>query len=79
MNKIVGWFKESNRGKHLIGGYLVALYPNNFSDSLYVSIVAAGCLEFKDRSYGNEWDWIDFTLTVLGGLLGGLTKKIAGW
>lgn len=31
--------------------------------------VASG-MEFKDTQYGNEWDWIDWSSTILGGLVG---------
>ena len=31
--------------------------------------VASG-MEFKDKEYGNRWDWADWTCTMLGGLVG---------
>jgi hypothetical protein len=31
--------------------------------------LAAG-MEFKDRMYGNKWDWLDFIATILGGIIG---------
>jgi hypothetical protein len=27
-------------------------------------------MEFKDKQYGNRWDWLDFLATVLGGIVG---------
>lgn len=26
--------------------------------------------EFKDRMYGNKWDWLDWVATMFGGLIG---------
>lgn len=69
MNKIVEWFYESNRWKHLIGGFLVGLIGLNWWTALYSGIVAAGCLELKDKLWGAKWDWIDFTVTVVGAVI----------
>ena len=34
--------------------------------------VAASCLELKDKLKGGLWDWIDWSLTVIGGILSAL-------
>lgn len=70
MKKILDWFKESNRGKHLL--YAI---PIGFID-LELAIGVASGMEFKDKLYGNKWDWIDWSLTVLGGSIGFLIKLI---
>lgn len=62
---IVNWFKQSNRWKHLLYGFLVAL----IAGFAFTCGAAAG-MEFKDRAWGGKWDWIDFGLTVAGGLAG---------
>lgn len=62
---IVDWFKQSNRWKHLLYGFLVAL----IAGFAFTCGAAAG-MEFKDRAWGGEWDWIDFGLTVAGALAG---------
>nr|DAU11624.1 MAG TPA: putative periplasmic lipoprotein [Bacteriophage sp.] len=31
--------------------------------------VASG-MEFKDKEYGNQWDWLDWAATILGGMVG---------
>lgn len=38
-----------------------------------------GCagMEFKDKSYGDKWDWLDFLATILGGLVGQIIQGIA--
>ena len=54
MNKILSFLKESNRYKHLIGGLLVGLAALNPWCALYSSVVAASCLELKDKLKGAE-------------------------
>lgn len=61
----MGWMSESNRPKHL----LYAIPAGALLTILFVAGLAAG-MEFKDRAYGNEWDWLDITATLIGGLIG---------
>lgn len=68
MNKFFKFFAASNRYKLLIGGFLVAALAGSFYAAIYAAIVAASCLELKERLYGNPWDWIDWLCTFLGGL-----------
>lgn len=63
--KLFNWLRESNRYKHLIGGIILGMVLTIFS-----AIGAAGGLEYKDKEYGNRWDWIDFGITCLGGVIG---------
>lgn len=67
MKKIIEWFSQSNRWKHLVGGAAVALAGDSAYGSLLACLVAAGCLEYKDKAWGGAWDWIDFALTLAGG------------
>lgn len=67
MNKIISFLKESNRYKHLFGGLIVGLLALTPWTAIYASVVAASCLELKDKLRGNYWDWIDWALTVAGG------------
>lgn len=69
MNKIIRFFAESNRYKHLIGGFAVAAFAGSVYAAIYTTIVAASCLELKDHLYGNTWDWVDWLCTLLGGSL----------
>ena len=41
-----------------------------------MAIGAASGMEFKDKLYGNKWDWIDWSMTVLGGSIGFLIKLL---
>ena len=61
------WLKESNRLKH----FLYAIPIGYLFTILCVLGVASG-LEFKNRQYGNQWDWLDWLATMLGGMVGQL-------
>lgn len=67
MNRIIAFLKQSNRYKHLIGGFLVGICALGAWSAIYSALVAASCLELKDKLKGGLWDWIDWTLTVAGG------------
>lgn len=69
MNKIISFLKESNRYKHLLGGLLVGLFALSSWTAIYSAIVAASCLELKDKLTGNYWDWIDWFTTISGGAI----------
>lgn len=59
------WLFESNRTKHLIYGI-----PTAFIGTILFSTGLAVGMEFKDRLYGNKFDWLDITATEIGGLIG---------
>ena len=61
------WLTESNRLKHLLYAIPIGLVFT----ILCVLGVASG-MEFKDKQYGNKWDWLDWSSTILGGLIGQL-------
>ena len=67
MKTILNFLTASNRYKHLIGGFAVGLCALDLWTSIYATIVAASCLELKDKLYGNKWDWVDWALTLVGG------------
>jgi len=75
-NKIHDWLRESNRYKHLAGGFVVGLCALTPWAALYAGVVAAAVLEFKDKLYGNKWDWIDFAMTAAGALLASVVYLI---
>lgn len=66
MKKIINWLKQSNRGKHLIGGFGIGLLSNDLYCAGLAGIGVASALEFKDTQWGGKWDWIDWGLTVCG-------------
>ena len=59
------WLKESNRPKH----FLFAI-PIGFVFTILAVLGAASGMEFKDKAWGGRWDWLDWTATMLGGLIG---------
>lgn len=65
------WLNESNRMQHLKYAIPVALVFT----ILCVLGLATG-LEYKDRLYGNKFDWLDWTATMIGGIIGQLIQLI---
>lgn len=59
------WFKESNRSKH----FFCAIPCGLIGTILFAAGIATG-MEFKDKLYGNKFDWTDWSMTMLGGLVG---------
>ena len=59
------WLKESNRLKHLVFAIPIAMVFT----ILCVLGVATG-LEFKDHQQGNKFDWLDWSATMIGGIIG---------
>ena len=62
---------KSNRDKH----FLYAI-PIGFLFTILCVLGVASGLEFKDRQYGNQWDWLDWLFTMLGGMVGQLLQII---
>ncbi len=69
MNKIFKFLAASNRYKHFIGGFIIAALADSLYAAIYAAIVAASCLELKDRLYSNPWDWTDWLCTIIGGCI----------
>nr|DAN48089.1 MAG TPA: putative periplasmic lipoprotein [Crassvirales sp.] len=65
MVKYIRWITESNRLKHL----LYAIPIGAIFTILCVLGVASG-MEFKDKEYGNKFDWLDWLATMIGGIIG---------
>ena len=75
MNKLINWFKQSNRNKHLYMGILIYLVYILLTigllllteDIILISTVIATIssithmisVEYKDRLQGNKFDWLD--------------------
>lgn len=76
MKKIIEWLKESQRLQHLALGAVYGLFADDWYCALYGGVGVAGALEFKDYQWGGKPDWIDFTLTLAGVMLGWGLKKL---
>lgn len=72
MKKLIKWLSESNRWKHLVGGAALMLISPNLLSGSWGVLVGASALEFKDSQWGGKWDWIDWSMTLLGGLIGSI-------
>ena len=67
----MSFLSESHRWQHLVGGILIGL----LSLGSWYAAALAGCgtasaLEFKDKSWGGKWDWIDWSCTIVGAAIG---------
>lgn len=67
----MSWLNESNRPKH----FKYAIPIGAIFTILCVLGIATG-LEFKDKEYGNKFDWLDWVATMLGGIIGQLIQLI---
>lgn len=68
------WISESNREKHFFYAIPCALLLT----ILFVIGLASG-MEFKDKQYGNTWDWLDWLSTILGGIVGQMFQIVIIW
>lgn len=67
----MSWFTESNRWKHFLGGFILGLLSlGNWYTALLVGLTVSSTLELKDKLWGGQWDWIDWTLTIAGVAVG---------
>ena len=65
------WLKESNRQKHLLYAIPIGL--------VFTILAVLGCafgMEFKDKEYGDKFDWLDIAATIIGGAIGQLFQII---
>ncbi len=76
MNKLLTWHKASNRWKHIAGGAAIGMLADTPGCALLAGGAAAGSLELKDRQWGGQWDWIDFSLTLVGAAIGQTVRWI---
>lgn len=65
MTTMLSWMFESNRPKHFL--YSV---PIGFIFTILCVLGVASGMEFKDKQWGGKCDWLDWTATMLGGLVG---------
>lgn len=65
------WLKESNREKHLL--YAI---PSAFIGTILFAAGLAFGMEFKDKQYGNKFDWLDIAATLIGGAIGQILQII---
>lgn len=61
----MSWITESNRLKHFIFAI-----PIGFVFTILCVLGVASGMEFKDKSWGGKWDWLDWLATMIGGVIG---------
>ena len=67
----MSWITESNRQYHFLYAIPIGL--------IFSILAVLGCafgMEFKDKQYGNKFDWLDIAATMLGGLIGQIIQVI---
>lgn len=67
----MSWITESNREKHFLYAIPIGL--------VFTILAVLGCafgMEFKDKMYGNKFDWLDIAATMIGGAIGQLLQII---
>lgn len=67
-------FSDPTRWRH----FLYAIPIGLVFTILCVLGVASG-MEFKDEQWGGKWDWLDWTCTMLGGLIGQALQLLILW
>lgn len=65
------WIKESNRWKHLIVGFIISL-GFGFSSAA----IAMLAVEWKDKSWGGEFDQLDIAAGLIGAVIGTFIRFI---
>ena len=65
------WLTKSTRQYHFLYAIPIALVL-----TILCAIGVASGMEFKDKQYGNKWDWLDWLATVLGGLVGQIIQLV---
>lgn len=79
MKQLINWLKESNRYKHLIGGMAIGLISDDWYCATLVGVGIASALEYKDRAWGGTFDWLDWSITIGGVIIGYGLKWMIVW
>ena len=80
MKKLLNWLKQSHRLEHIILSVVIGLLFNNLIYTAICATMVAVALEYKDKAYGNKWDWMDWSLTIGGALvINGIKMLVMLW
>ena len=71
--KVIRWWKASNRWKH----FLFAIPLGAVCGAPFTTGVGLG-MEVKDHLYGGKADFVDFLLTMVGGVIGHGAMRLIG-
>lgn len=67
----MNWLRKSNRPKHILYGFIGAL----IGTILFTAGLAIG-KEYADKSWGGEFDWLDISVTLIGGIAGQIVQLL---
>jgi hypothetical protein len=56
--------------------HFIYAIPIAYLFTILMVVGLASGMEFKDKSYGNKWDWLDWLATILGGLIGQILQVL---
>lgn len=70
----MSWLKDSHHWQHIVVGLSIGILSEDWYSTAISSIPTASALEYKDKKYGNYWDWVDWGLTVGGAAAGHFIK-----
>lgn len=67
----MSWLTESHHWQHLLGGFVIGILSlGSWYAALFAGCGIASALEFKDKSWGGKWDWLDWIVTIAGVAIG---------
>lgn len=64
-------FSDKSHWQHF--GYAI---PIGMVFTILCVLGVASGMEFKDKQYGNKWDWTDWLCTMIGGAVGQLLQVV---
>lgn len=70
----MNWLTKSNRPKHILYGFIGAL----IGTILFIVGLAVG-KEYANKSWGGEFDWLDISATLIGGVVGQIVQLFIVW
>lgn len=70
----MNWLTKSNRPKHILYGFIGAL----IGTILFTAGLAIG-KEYADKSWDGEFDWLDISATLIGGIAGQIVQLFIIW
>lgn len=80
LSSIIEFFKQSDKQKHIIAGFVISIIFGFLSTSWFVGFLFASFVgvikELWDLSGHGTPDWMDLIATMIGGLVGGIIPMI---
>ena len=76
MKKIIQYLKDSNHLTHAVIGFIIGLISFNLWTAILATTCLASAAETKDKQYTKNWDWQDFLITLVSGLVGFIVYRL---